>query len=79
MSNRNPLDYSINKPLVTSFNPFRYLFKGHNTGTSPYRRPCLWLGNVVQLKWSILFDGNASVDLCICRLNNDDLHFSFKT
>ena len=27
MSNRNPLDYSINKPLVTSFNPFRYLFK----------------------------------------------------
>ena len=27
MSNRNPLDYSINKPLVTSFNPFSYLFK----------------------------------------------------
>jgi len=27
MSNRNPLDYSINKPLVTSFNPFEYLFK----------------------------------------------------
>ena len=27
MSNRNPLDYSINKPLVPSFNPFRYLFK----------------------------------------------------
>ena len=27
MSNRNPLDYSINKPLVTSFNPFKYLFK----------------------------------------------------
>ena len=27
MSNRNPLDYSLNKPLVTSFNPLRYLFK----------------------------------------------------
>ncbi len=27
MSNRNPLDYSINKPLVTKFNPFKYLFK----------------------------------------------------
>tara|TARA_B100001175_G_scaffold174902_1_gene148565 strand:+ start:1389 stop:2513 length:1125 start_codon:yes stop_codon:yes gene_type:complete len=27
MSNRNPLDYSINKPLVSSYNPFRYLFK----------------------------------------------------
>ena len=27
MSNRNPLDYSINKPLVTNFNPFEYLFK----------------------------------------------------
>ena len=27
MSNRNPLDYSINKPLVTSFNPLSYLFK----------------------------------------------------
>ena len=27
MSNRNPLDYSLNKPLVTSFNPFSYLFK----------------------------------------------------
>ena len=27
MSNRNPLDYSINKPLVTSFNPFSYFFK----------------------------------------------------
>ncbi len=27
MSHRNPLDYSINKPLVSSYNPFRYLFK----------------------------------------------------
>ncbi len=27
MSNRNPLDYSLNKPLVTSFNPFSYIFK----------------------------------------------------
>ena len=27
MSKRNPLDYSINKPLVTSYKPFSYLFK----------------------------------------------------
>ena len=27
MSNRNPLDYSLNKPLVRSFNPLSYIFK----------------------------------------------------
>jgi rod shape determining protein RodA len=27
MSNRNPLDYSLNKPLIRSFNPINYLFK----------------------------------------------------
>jgi len=27
MSNRNPLDYSINRPLSTGYNPIRYIFK----------------------------------------------------
>ena len=27
MSNRNPLDYSLNKPLIRSLNPINYLFK----------------------------------------------------
>ena len=27
MSNRNPLDYSINKPLSSGYNPIKYIFK----------------------------------------------------
>ena len=27
MSNRNPLDYSINKPLTSGYNPIKYIFK----------------------------------------------------
>jgi len=27
MSNRNPLDYSLNRPLSKAYNPIRYLFK----------------------------------------------------
>ena len=27
MSNRNPLDYSLNKPLSSGFNPIKYIFK----------------------------------------------------
>ena len=27
MSNRNPLDYSINRPLSSGYNPIRYIFK----------------------------------------------------
>ena len=27
MSNRNPLDYSVNKPLSSGYNPIKYIFK----------------------------------------------------